>query len=160
MSRRPTGDCIKNKWDFFGYNISQQSDAMCFVSVIRLSISPSHWNGGGNLICLSRAKGKRFLSFFCKINERVIFHRFDLAVNGGGAITLQFQRSPLNAASRTIYVPWNEILTLNPVVMTSTGGNADSAAAEIWHDSSQVNVVQILLFRRASLGKGEQPGDI
>ena len=94
-----------------------------------------------------KRKGKR--RFLCKINESVVFFRFDLAVNGGGAITLLFQRSPFNAASRTVYVPWNEILTLNAVVMTSTGGNADSSSAELWHDSSQVNVVQILLFKNA-----------
>ena len=42
--------------------------------------------------------------------------RFDLAVNGGGAVTLQFQRSPLRAATRTTSLPWNAVVTVNPVV--------------------------------------------
>lgn len=53
---------------------------------------------------------------------------FDMAVNGGGAVTLQFQRSPLNAATRSTHLPWNEITVLNPIVMTP------SANGEISHD--------------------------
>ena len=34
---------------------------------------------------------------------------FDLMVNGGGAVTLQFGRSPFNSRSRTINVPCNEV---------------------------------------------------
>ena len=47
--------------------------------------------------------------------------RFDLAVNGGGAVTLQFQRSPLQAMTRTSYLPWNRITVINPVVMMPSG---------------------------------------
>ncbi|CAB4063440.1 Teneurin-m,Tenascin,Teneurin-a [Lepeophtheirus salmonis] len=47
---------------------------------------------------------------------------FDMVVNGGGAVTLQFQRSPLKAMTRTTYIPWNRIVVINPVVMTSYGG--------------------------------------
>ena len=54
-----------------------------------------------------------------------LLQRFDLALNGGGAVTLQFQRSPLQVATRTAYLPWNRIVVVNPVVMTSTGGSAD-----------------------------------
>ncbi len=45
--------------------------------------------------------------------------RFDLAVNGGGAVTLQFQRSPFRAVSRTTHVGWNRIVVVDDVVMTS-----------------------------------------
>ena len=44
-----------------------------------------------------------------------------MAVNGGGAVTLQFQRSPLTAATRTTYLPWNDIVVINPVVLTTYG---------------------------------------
>ena len=57
----------------------------------------------------------RFYNFFC-------FSRFDMAVNGGGGVTLQFQRSPLKATTRTTFLPWNKIIVINPVVMTSYGG--------------------------------------
>ena len=38
-------------------------------------------------------------------------------VNGGGAITLQFQRSPFRPLTRTVFVPWNQIIVLPPVQM-------------------------------------------
>ncbi|CRK90588.1 CLUMA_CG004290, isoform A [Clunio marinus] len=43
--------------------------------------------------------------------------RFDILVNGGGAITLQFQRSPFHPLTRTVFVPWNQIIVLPPVQM-------------------------------------------
>lgn len=44
--------------------------------------------------------------------------RFDVLVNGGGAVTLQFQRSPFKPLTRTVFVPWNQIVVLPSVVMT------------------------------------------
>jgi len=38
-------------------------------------------------------------------------------VNGGGAVTLQFQRSPFHPLTRTVFVPWNQIVVLPPVAM-------------------------------------------
>lgn len=35
--------------------------------------------------------------------------RFDVLVNGGGAVTLQFQRSPFHPMTRTVFVPWNQV---------------------------------------------------
>jgi len=46
--------------------------------------------------------------------------RFDVLVNGGGAVTLQFQRSPFTPLTRTVFVPWNQIVVLPPVVMILT----------------------------------------
>lgn len=34
---------------------------------------------------------------------------FDLLVNGGGAVTLQFGRSPFRPQSQVVTVPWNEV---------------------------------------------------
>ena len=45
-------------------------------------------------------------------------NRFDILVNGGGAVTLQFQRSPFRPMTRTVFVPWNQIVVLPPVVLT------------------------------------------
>lgn len=45
------------------------------------------------------------------------FFRFDVLVNGGGAVTLQFQRSPFRPLTRTVFVPWNQIVVLPPVQM-------------------------------------------
>ena len=44
-----------------------------------------------------------------------------MAVNGGGGVTLQFQRSPLKAITRTTFLPWNQIVTINQVIMTPVG---------------------------------------
>ena len=47
-------------------------------------------------------------------------NRFDILVNGGGAVALQFQRNPFHPIKRTVVVPWNDIIVmLNPVVMSS-----------------------------------------
>ncbi|XP_067122609.1 teneurin-m-like isoform X2 [Centruroides vittatus] len=44
---------------------------------------------------------------------------FDILVNGGGAVTLQFQRNPFHPIKRTILAPWNEIVVMKPVVMSA-----------------------------------------
>ncbi|XP_064481660.1 teneurin-m-like isoform X2 [Ornithodoros turicata] len=43
---------------------------------------------------------------------------FDLMVNGGGAVTLQFRREPFQLHERTVMVPWNEIVILSKVIMS------------------------------------------
>ena len=63
-----------------------------------------------------------------------------MAVNGGGGVTLQFQRSPLKATTRTTYLPWNKIIVINPVVMTPYGG------AGISWDEEDTSVKVRLLF--------------
>lgn len=35
---------------------------------------------------------------------------FDLLVNGGGAVTLQFGRSPFRPQTQIVNVPWNEVI--------------------------------------------------
>lgn len=40
-----------------------------------------------------------------------------MLVNGGGAVTLQFQRSPYRPQTRTVFIPWNQIVVLPPVKM-------------------------------------------
>ncbi|KAG8200277.1 hypothetical protein JTE90_021927 [Oedothorax gibbosus] len=42
---------------------------------------------------------------------------FDLMVNGGGAVNLQFQRDPFKPHEHTVVVPWNEIVVVNKIVM-------------------------------------------
>jgi len=52
--------------------------------------------------------------------------RFDILVNGGGAVALQFQRNPFHPIKRTVLVAWNDIVVMpNPVVMSSAP-DADS----------------------------------
>lgn len=43
---------------------------------------------------------------------------------------MQFQRSPLKATTRTLYLPWNRIVVINPVIMTPNGGAGISWSEE------------------------------
>lgn len=43
-------------------------------------------------------------------------------VNGGGAVTLQFQRNPFHPIKRTVLVPWNTIVVMGHVEMAVLGG--------------------------------------
>lgn len=48
-------------------------------------------------------------------------------MNGGGAVTLQFQRSPFKPLTKTVFVPWNQIVVLPPVQMyLAESGNDES----------------------------------
>ncbi|KAL1432858.1 hypothetical protein MTO96_013053 [Rhipicephalus appendiculatus] len=49
---------------------------------------------------------------------------FDLMVNGGGAVTLQFRRDPFDLHERTVMVPWNEIVVMNQVIMSLSQNKA------------------------------------
>ena len=90
-----------------------------------------------------------------------------MAVNGGGGVTLQFQRSPLKATTRTLYLPWNRIVVINPVIMTPNGGagiswsEEDSAAKVKYtqpclsHDHSRMRPA-VLSSHRPGLAVGLQ----
>ncbi|KAK3862550.1 hypothetical protein Pcinc_031597 [Petrolisthes cinctipes] len=43
---------------------------------------------------------------------------FDFMVNGGGAVRLLFGKSPFLPVTETVWVPWNEIVVTNTIVMT------------------------------------------
>ena len=43
--------------------------------------------------------------------------RFDMLVNGGGSVTLQFQRNPFQNQLTTVMVPWNQMVTMDTVQM-------------------------------------------
>lgn len=53
-------------------------------------------------------------------------------MNGGGAVTLRFQRSPLRAAARTVrLLPWNRLLAVDPVVMAPAGSDGGDPAIDV-----------------------------
>ncbi|KZC14038.1 Teneurin-2 [Dufourea novaeangliae] len=45
---------------------------------------------------------------------------FDLLVNGGGAVTLQFGRSPFKPQNHIVFVPWNEVVIIDKIVMSTS----------------------------------------
>jgi len=48
---------------------------------------------------------------------------FDLAVNGGGNVTVQYQKDGYLPVQRTLFMPWNEFNVLDRVVMTPLDAN-------------------------------------
>lgn len=54
--------------------------------------------------------------------------RFDILVNGGGAVTLQFQRNPYRPEMRTVWAAWNRIVVLDSVILR-LGDSSDSLAS-------------------------------
>uniref|UniRef100_A0A671NMG3 Teneurin-2 n=1 Tax=Sinocyclocheilus anshuiensis TaxID=1608454 RepID=A0A671NMG3_9TELE len=42
---------------------------------------------------------------------------FDLVANGGGSLTLRFERSPFLSQERTVWLPWNRFYTMDTVVL-------------------------------------------
>ena len=43
--------------------------------------------------------------------------RFDLLVNGGGAVTLELERPPFRPVTMRVTAPWNTIRVLEPIVL-------------------------------------------
>jgi hypothetical protein len=81
--------------------------------------------------------------------------RFDVLVNGGGAVTLQFQRSPFLPLTRTVFVPWNQIVVLPPVAMQlsddtdiyrDAGGNSLPYGIVTFQDPHRKYCMIFLLF--------------
>jgi len=56
---------------------------------------------------------------------------FDLMVNGGAAVVIHFGRTPFRPTSRTVHVPWNEVVVLDAVTMTTTLIVKSSAEAAV-----------------------------
>lgn len=54
---------------------------------------------------------------------------FDILVNGGGAVTLQFQRNPYRPEMRTVWASWNRIVVLDNV-MLRMGDSADPVTSD------------------------------
>lgn len=50
---------------------------------------------------------------------------FDILVNGGSMVTLQFQRSPFHPIKRTVLVAWNEIVVIQTPIIMAAGSDAD-----------------------------------
>lgn len=57
----------------------------------------------------------------------VVGIRFDILVNGGGAVTLQFQRNPYRPEMRTVWAAWNRIVVLDSVVLRLGDSSSDTS---------------------------------
>ena len=67
---------------------------------------------------------------------------FDMLVNGGGGVTLQFQRSPFRPLTRTLSVPWNRIQVIEPIVMASAGSSS-SGGGIVWEEEEESSAAAV-----------------
>ncbi|XP_059059480.1 teneurin-m [Achroia grisella] len=79
---------------------------------------------------------------------------FDLLVNGGGAVTLHFGRSPFKRSSQVVYVPWNEVVIIDEVVMTTSDekGGMGSPQACLAHDYDAMKPVVLATWKHGFQG--------
>ncbi|XP_076321684.1 teneurin-a-like isoform X3 [Tachypleus tridentatus] len=83
---------------------------------------------------------------------------FDILVNGGGAVTLEFQRSHFHPIKRTIMVPWNDIVVMETVVMSvtlednSSGGSQNQQDPCLAHDYDVMKPIVYQTWRPGSQG--------
>ena len=76
---------------------------------------------------------------------------FDFMVNGGGAVTLTFGKSPFPAQIRTLFVPWNEVLVIDPVIMSMNYQvpNTTSVTCDA-HDYEAMKPIMVASWRLGS----------
>ncbi|XP_048481184.1 teneurin-m isoform X4 [Plutella xylostella] len=79
---------------------------------------------------------------------------FDLLVNGGGAVTLHFGRSPFRHTSQVVFVPWNEVVIIDEVVMTTADDKANMGPPQacLAHDYDAMKPVVLATWKHGFQG--------
>ncbi|XP_063635683.1 teneurin-m isoform X6 [Cydia splendana] len=79
---------------------------------------------------------------------------FDLLVNGGGAVTLHFGRAPFKRSSQVVFVPWNEVVIIDSVVMTTADekGGSGPPQACLAHDYDAMKPVVLATWKHGFQG--------
>ncbi|XP_053599980.1 teneurin-m isoform X3 [Plodia interpunctella] len=79
---------------------------------------------------------------------------FDLLVNGGGAVTLHFGRAPFKRSSQVVFVPWNEVVIIDAVVMTTSDekGGMGGPQACLAHDYDAMKPVVLATWKHGFQG--------
>ncbi|XP_040567553.1 teneurin-m isoform X3 [Lepeophtheirus salmonis] len=83
---------------------------------------------------------------------------FDLMVNGGGPVMLRFGRNPFPSLKLIVYVPWNEVVVLDPVKLSSS--NTAFAVPDIFkntrpcpsHDVNKIRPVVLATWKHGFQG--------
>ncbi|CAG5114545.1 unnamed protein product, partial [Candidula unifasciata] len=82
---------------------------------------------------------------------------FDILVNGGGSVTLEFVRDPFVTQTASVLVPWNQIITMDTVIM-STESRAQLSAGTTCsnldnnHDHYLLRPVVLSTWQHTQLG--------
>ncbi|XP_049888088.1 teneurin-m isoform X2 [Pectinophora gossypiella] len=79
---------------------------------------------------------------------------FDLLVNGGGAVTLHFGRAPFKRSSQVVFVPWNEVVIIDSVVMTTADEKAGMGPPQacLAHDYDAMKPVVLATWKHGFQG--------
>ncbi len=80
--------------------------------------------------------------------------RFDILVNGGGSVTLQFQRQPFQIKKTTVMVPWNRMVTMDVVMLMLDGEEAPSKpeCPAVSHDHYLMKPLVLSTWQHTQLG--------
>jgi len=80
--------------------------------------------------------------------------RFDMLVNGGGSVTLQFQRQPFQLKIVTANVPWNRMVRMDEVVLILEGETepVEVICADTPHDHYEMKPVALSTWEHTQLG--------
>ena len=79
---------------------------------------------------------------------------FDLMVNGGSAVVLHFGRSPFRPRTRTVQVPWNEVVILDTVTMSTEEDRQPSLIPTVCeaHDYDSMRPVVLATWKHGFQG--------
>lgn len=80
-----------------------------------------------------------------------------MLANGGGSVTLQFQRQPFQTQNVTVIVPWNRIITMDSVTLSldsDVGQRANDlqCSSDVEHDHYNLKPVVVATWRHSQLG--------
>ncbi|CAK1578856.1 unnamed protein product [Parnassius mnemosyne] len=79
---------------------------------------------------------------------------FDLLVNGGGAVTLHFGRAPFKRSTQVVFVPWNEVVIIDEVVMTTSDEKSGTGPPQacLAHDYDLMKPVVLATWKHGFQG--------
>lgn len=75
-------------------------------------------------------------------------------VNGGGAVTLQFGRSPFRPQMRIVQVPWNEVVIIDTVIMSTIDDKSNNGGTHTCfsHDYDTMKPVVLATWKHGFQG--------
>ncbi|XP_061169950.1 teneurin-m-like isoform X6 [Saccostrea echinata] len=80
---------------------------------------------------------------------------FDILVNGGGSVTLEFTRQPFQSHTISVSVPWKQIITMETVIMDLQSGDfsePDPSLCGVGHDHHSMKPIVLSTWQHTQLG--------
>lgn len=98
---------------------------------------------------------KFYFESFPQLLSICYMHRFDILVNGGGSVTLEFTRQPFQSHTISVSVPWNQIITIEPVIMDLHSidfSEPDPSLCAVGHDHHTMKPIVLSTWQHTQLG--------